>query len=165
MSAQPWILNRSGSWRPTVKLDAGCQAQGWAEGWRCLAECLLLTQRTYICAYDLEWDACRHGALIYDLLIETMSEPNMKDNTLLALHPTLKYVAVVFYWDKFYFYELLLPMTSMHPPRQMLMRKTQRPVSALLFNIKIVLTIYTAFSAYLLTSQIGVIYLANAALR
>ena len=29
----------------------------------------------------------------------------------------------------------------------------------------IALTIYTAFSAYLLTAQIGVIYLANAALR
>ena len=94
-----------------------------------------------------------------------MAEPNMKENTLLALHPTLKYVAVVFYWDKFNFYGLLLPMTSMHPPRQMLMRKTQRPVSAFLFNIKIVLTIYTAFSAYLLTAQIGVIYLENAALR
>ena len=62
--------------------------------------------------------------LIYYLLMETTAEPNMKENTLLALHPTLKYVAVVFYWDKFDFYGLLLPMTSMHPPRQMLMRKT-----------------------------------------
>ena len=47
--------------------------------------------------------------LIYYLLMETMAEPNMKENTLLALHPTLKYVAVVFYWDKFDFYGLLLP--------------------------------------------------------
>ena len=47
--------------------------------------------------------------LIYYLLMETMAVPNMKENTLLALHPTLKYVAVVFYWDKFDFYGLLLP--------------------------------------------------------
>ena len=61
--------------------------------------------------------------LIYYLLMETMAVPNMKENTLLALHPTLKYVAEVFYWDKFDFYGLLLPITSIHPPSQMLMQK------------------------------------------